>query len=461
MPDFGSPVVNANTAYDPSQSVQTLQGVMGVQQQRQALQTGQYLQQSAQAKSLQDQVDAQKQQIAFNEQQSLGKLDIKKYIGKDGVYDADAYTKDALQAAPMSGLGQERSKNMYEIRGEQLKVQSAAQSLNAEKRKDVTNNLLNAAETIKEPVDLLKFAEDQKKVNPGASDVWDSVMGTMKPDDTIDQVKGKLHVLNAAVHGMDTPITGSFTNEKGEQEGSKQSPISGNLTASSGGPAKLGLSPTEKPEYKAAVTKATGLTGSQVEIDSQRAKDVGTIAQNAPGQIKLTQQADRLVNAIQSGKFPAWTAEQLKNAGSDDPAVVARAELKKVLGQLKDSATSHAGSDKQLSTQLEQFPDETSPNEVVHSRMDNLRGTYRLSQERKDNFNAYQTKHGLGGFQQSDDMLTSSRDPQTAELHALPKGSQERREFLKRTYKGDSNAMQDAIEREQASYHTVGNGSGK
>lgn len=54
MADFGAPVA-AGVNVNPAQSVQTLSGILGLKQQQQALQTGQYTQQSAQANAIQQQ----------------------------------------------------------------------------------------------------------------------------------------------------------------------------------------------------------------------------------------------------------------------------------------------------------------------------------------------------------------------------------------------------------------------
>lgn len=445
MADFGAPI--AQNVQGPT--LQTLNDVMNFKRQQQALQIGQ---QNLQ----QQQIDTKKQQIAFREQQALGQ--IKPKVGADGVVDADDYAQRALAAAPFSGLGQERAQKMYGVRNSQLAVQKAGQDLNEEQRKDATDFLSTGVKGLRSDAsfsDVQKLFEDFRKNNPGAASVANAIESTLNPNEPVQTAIHKITAQNMALGGISKPVTGVQYNKQGQLQGTTQSQVTGAI-APAGEGVDVGLAPTQTPQYQAAVSRATGLASGGASIDTQRAGEVSSTAQSAQGQIALTQQADRLADMISSGKFPAWSAELRKNAGSNDPSIVARFELNKVLGQLKDTATAHAGSDARLATQLEQFPDATAPNEVVHSRMDYMRGVYRLAQERKDNLNAYQQKHGdLGGFQQSDDMITSSRDPMIAELRSLPKGSAERQAFLRRTFR-TPDAAQQAILRERAAYHTVG-----
>jgi len=94
MADFGSPVVNAQTAFNPMQS---MSNVLGIKRQMQDLQTGQYQQQSAQANAQMDQQSAQQRSgIA----RVMAAFDPTKHVGKDGTLDLDnVLTDPALRQA--------------------------------------------------------------------------------------------------------------------------------------------------------------------------------------------------------------------------------------------------------------------------------------------------------------------------------------------------------------------------
>src|SRR5580658_9700756 len=82
--DFGSPVVNASSAWNPNQSIQTLSGIVGLQQQKQAL-AGQ----AAQVQ-MEQQTASQRQNIASYMQN----FDLAKHSGPDGTVDLDSVLTD-------------------------------------------------------------------------------------------------------------------------------------------------------------------------------------------------------------------------------------------------------------------------------------------------------------------------------------------------------------------------------
>lgn len=470
MPDM-VPVATQVQPPDPGKGLSLLSGILGVRQQQQALQTGTYLQQTAQAGAIEAQQSAK-------ELQAGSKL-LADPVGNGLIDEEGNPTKNAYSIikSVMPTTGDSRYQDLLKTAQGHVEFRNSVQNLSQNEQGYISSRLAGiAADPDAHISDVVGGINDLKSQFKGTAEegsvnrLVDVVKGAI--DDAGDKhgMDGVRQVVNGFSRGAvgNTGITGpggvvtpSATTMQGP--GGLQ-PIQTNPMAPGGirpvgQPLAQGLSPTEQPAYRGKVASATNLATGGASIDTQRAGEVSATAQNAQGQITLTKQADQLVDMIHSGKVAQWVSDAAKSAGINDPAVAARFELRKVLGQLKDGATGHAGSDARLSTMLEQFPDETAPNEVVHARMDNMRGIYRLAQERKDNLNAYQKKHGdLGGFQQSDDMITSSRDPLTAELHSLPKGSPDRQAFLKRTFK-TPDAAQQAILRERAAYHTVGAGN--
>jgi hypothetical protein len=418
---------------------------LALQKQAQDLQTGQALQQTAQA----DASQAQQKNTELSGVADLVK-NADRFRTPDGGFDDKAFSDEVARRAPV--YGQQIRTQALSAAGESLTNRTTAQNLTDTQRTSIAGTMKALAGKPDLSMTDIINASDQlidQNPDPQFRRMVLSTVAHLPQTASPQQLQQVVSTMAGTMSGQSpiemAPNAAGQTVVRDKNTGQIRAP-----TYATGSDSSLNPSSTK-------VAAATGAATGAVDIDTKRAAQVSDAAQSAPGQIALTKQADRLVDMIQSGTFSAFTDNMRKEAGSDDPSVVARFELKKVLGTLKDAATAHAGSDARLATQLEQFPDETSPNEVVHSRMDTMRGTYRLFQERRDNLNSYQSKYGLAGFQLADDHLSGGRDPLTAELHALPPGSNERRQFLTRTYKGDRDAMQDAIERERASYHTVGN----
>lgn len=242
MADFGSPVVNGSTASNPMQS---LTDVMNLKRGQLALQSGQQGLQIGAQDLQQKQIATQQQQVAFREQQALGKLDTKKYLGADGVMDAQSYARDAIAAAPQSGLGFERASKAFEVQHAQLGVQSAGQDLNEKQRKDASNVLETAAQRKDGNfADVLKAAEDYKKANPEASGLMDRITGTLSKDEPWERTAQKIHSMNVALRGVGTPATGTMTAASGKTIGTTQSPITGDLQTAPGAGVQGGVAPT-------------------------------------------------------------------------------------------------------------------------------------------------------------------------------------------------------------------------
>jgi hypothetical protein len=88
--DFGSPVAQG-VDVSPTKGIQTLSDLIGLKQKQQTLETGQYLQQSAQATAQQDQQSAQQRSGLANFMQSFNPS---KHVGADGTLDLDAVMTD-------------------------------------------------------------------------------------------------------------------------------------------------------------------------------------------------------------------------------------------------------------------------------------------------------------------------------------------------------------------------------
>src|SRR5450755_4346302 len=96
MADFGAPVAQ-NVYVSPQKGLQTLSSLISLKQQQQQLQTGQYVQASAQA-------EAQKNQQLMGERQRIQQM---MQSGQDdqgnSIYGADGKTPDSAKVIPALG----------------------------------------------------------------------------------------------------------------------------------------------------------------------------------------------------------------------------------------------------------------------------------------------------------------------------------------------------------------------
>lgn len=98
--DFGTPI-GQDAAFNPEQAIQTLSGLVGVEQQQQNLQTGQYVQASAQAQSQQDQ--QRNSELQALHQFAVSASTDPAYQNADGSLNVQKFQQDALSRAPVYG----------------------------------------------------------------------------------------------------------------------------------------------------------------------------------------------------------------------------------------------------------------------------------------------------------------------------------------------------------------------
>lgn len=125
---------------DPNQTVNTLSGIIGLRQQQQALQTGQYLQQSAQANAQQDQqknLELQKLGALMKNVHDGG------YRNKDGTLDRQRFADDISTVAP--AYGQTVASSVLSQANEVVKNQQAKQDLTDSARSSLGDTLLTLA----------------------------------------------------------------------------------------------------------------------------------------------------------------------------------------------------------------------------------------------------------------------------------------------------------------------------
>jgi hypothetical protein len=127
---------------DSSQGINTLNGILGLQQARQNLQTGQYNQQTAQANAQMTQQDAQQRSAAGS---FFKNFDIAKHHGDDGTLDLDsALTSPEFKATGDSAP--EIAKSLLAIKNSQLAAKTSLAGLNGTLRDQFSQQVAGLAQ---------------------------------------------------------------------------------------------------------------------------------------------------------------------------------------------------------------------------------------------------------------------------------------------------------------------------
>lgn len=157
MPDF-TPVATQIKAPDPMQGINTYSGILGLQQQKQALQTGQYTQQSAQANASQDQQKNQELQAA--QQLAINGAKSGQYDDGEGGVDRQKLANDLLKVAPT--YGQQIIGSLLSQANEVVANKTAHQNLTLSQKKEMGDTFASLASD--PTVDNSKFIDAVEKL---------------------------------------------------------------------------------------------------------------------------------------------------------------------------------------------------------------------------------------------------------------------------------------------------------
>ncbi len=451
MPDFGAPVAQ-NVNVNPQQGIQTISGLLQLKQQAQSLQTGQALQQTAQA-------EAQKNQQMMRERQSIqammqsGKDDLGNDIRKPTGEPDPAKIIPALgRMAPLTGQGVAQS--ILQTETNKVGLQSASTTLDAAQRKLLQGPIQAAAldPEISSSATVGASIDNLVKAHPEMANAAGFVKGLLAHVDGKDP-STKAHLFNS-LSAMLQGGTEVETQPKAAtvdvgpvvQTGTTAPPLAGGGFTQSGSITK-GLAPTETPGYKAAAARAAVTGGGTGNIDVDRATLISGSQQPASASIKLTQRVDQLSHEV-ANSIAAQKITQGLHALGFSSVAAARTELQKDLGLLKGPVAARAGSDSRAAELLEGYPTDTTPENTVHSAMDYIRGTMRQTLARGQLLK----KHGVTGIQSADDELTRGTDPLMHEAASLKPGQSNG--FYKRNFKSPEEAQQFKNRVEALKKHT-------
>lgn len=465
MSGFGSPVATS-VDVDPSKSIGMLNGILNLKRGQQALQTGVYQQQGAQAEAQQAQQKNQElQQLAqFTQRASKDPT----YHNSDGSLNVEKFQADASAAAPTYGqayIGQATSNANASIDN-----RKALLGLSNEQRKTAGQLFGSLAAKPDATLQDLQDTADQARGlsdDPGWQKAVDrmlvshpstSGMPDAQASQTVRQFARGVAMQTGATNADQSSPAVSMVQGPNGLVPTNVNPQAPGGVGQVGPVQQQGLAPTEKPAYKQAASaaaatgssRATGVAGSDIE----RANQISGNIKAATTGIQTTQQIDDLAEQVTSGKFASWVSKQAASAGLST-ATYARQVLQKDLGQLKTQLTSGAPSDSRAATILSGTPEDTSDPQTIHTAMDYVRGNFRQNLAQGQNLSAYRAKHpDLSGFQGADDAFTSGGGPLVHEFLSL-KGKDQQAAFYRRNFSSPQEALKFR-DQTRAAAHTLG-----
>jgi hypothetical protein len=421
MPDSITPVGAMINPPDPMQGIRTMSGILGIQQQRQNLQTGQYQQAQAQAESQQSQqknMDLQRLE-AFTQ----GAIKDPKYQLPDGSPDIQSFQRDAMVAGGVYGqpvVGQMAS-NFKEA----VETRRALQQLSSEQNASITGFLKGIASKPGATSSDLLDAVSQARSN-------NKDVGFNRALDNFLLGSNRSSPQEAAANGA--AILGGITRAQPATNAASQIITRDALTnqLSPATQAGVGNINPSAPQVAGATTQFTGSAG----IDVDRANQVGAMQQPSSAGLELTKEIDRLADDINSGHVAKMISETGNYFGMSS-INEARSKLNKDLGQVRGAVAARAGSDAKAGEILQGYPTDTTPPPTIHGAMDYVRGTFRQNIARAQLLKT----HGQQGFAEADNLLTGTTDPLMHEFMALDK-PEDRIAFYRRNFQGNGQAMQ-------------------
>jgi hypothetical protein len=418
------PVGNTIPQPQPINALGALSGILGIKQQQQNLQTGQYVQQ-------QEQSGAQQQQQAMNERLAVQKM------MTTGIDDQGNNVKDAngepdpAKVLPALGrmaplTGQQYAQSILKTATDKVGLQTAATNLDVSQRGLLSGVIqagsLSGAKSpeINAGIDNLVQAHPEMGNAAGFAKDLVSHLDNVQDPDKRKQLANKISAYLQAGQPVGTqPANAAVNTGKTQFQGvAAPAAAGGGFTATTQVGNEPG--PTDTPQFRAAVQAATTAAGGAAGTDVARANQVSTAIQPSQAMIPITKEIDSLTDQIHSGKF-AGAISQAAAAVGMKADTYARQLLVKDLGQVRGAATRNAPSDEMANTILSGYPEATSDPQTIHTSMDLVRGQFRQNMERGQLLIQHrQQRPDLQGFAQADDRFTSTNTPYMSEFRSLP-----------------------------------------
>ncbi len=320
---------------NPMTGINTLSGIIGIQQQRQALQTGQYQQQAAQAGAQQEQQKNQELQAA--QALSVEGARSGKYTKEDGTFDrqrmADDLTKIGPYALPAAG-------QLLSQANEIVANSQAHQALTLSRKKEIGDTFASLAADPEldntKFIDSIETLRQQHPDDKEFSRMLTSMSTHMPGQADTNTLRGLAGRWSAAATGEPQTVPGQV-DTGGQVQPTGVNRFTGAITPA-GAPIPKTLAPGQQPSYLAAAATAQGAAGGQVTSDNEVFKQVTQAGANAQRGIELTQKIEQEAAQVRTGKYTGEFANRLTVLQQHDPSITARQLLQKDTENLKSLA---------------------------------------------------------------------------------------------------------------------------
>lgn len=296
MADFPAPVANQFRTPDPNQGIGTLSGIIGLQQQKQNLQTGQYQQATAQAESEQaQQKNAEMQKVSA----LMGSVHGGGYRKADGSLDRQKFADDVSTVAP--AYGQTIASNALSQANEVVQNQKAKQDLTDSARTSLGSTLTALSKDPNTKRDDVVSAYTQwlqdHKDDPAAFRVGVAQAAMLPQNDADPKYRETLGKYAATLTGQPTTAPSTVETAGAIQPG-QTSGITGGFTPA--GPA-IAKPPTATTNAAGAIINRDPRSGALSAPPSPAGPPGAPGAAGPPGGINPTTAQAQTQNTIAAG----------------------------------------------------------------------------------------------------------------------------------------------------------------
>jgi hypothetical protein len=417
-----------------------LSTILGLQQQRQALQTQALLQQQEQIKT----------QAAQDTNDFFKNFDPTQWVAPNGTTDVNGVMSKDPNYRSLSGAGKAAvTEKLQAIQGKQTENMTAMASADRETVRNFSQMMAVHAARPEVQADtpegrtLMQTAvKDYALQGPEQAKIA-GIYGKAFQNPELGGAKpGHLGAAVAAIAAQAQTVSEQQAQSNPDdivnanQQHINRNRATGALSAAPGSSDAI----NPRGSVVAGQTKAT--TGL-ADIDTERAGQISASVAPSRSIISLTQQLDDYVDQTRTGKFSKAVTDYMAAAGLKDPAIAARQLASKTAAQIRAQASVNAPSNEARETIAAGSPDpDTMGPEAVHAANELVRGNMRLNLARSANAARFQQKHGgTQGLHLADDQLARSADGLMYEYQSLPKGPA-RTEFIKRHFQSPGEAAE-------------------
>lgn len=430
MPDM-IPVGNTIKPPDPMQGINTYSGMLGIQQQQQNLQTGQYTQQSAQATAQQDQQKNKELQAA--QQLAINGAKSGNYDDGSGGLNRQKMADDILAVAPT--YGQPIIASLLSQANEVVSNKQAHQNLTVSQKKEMgdTFNSLASDPTVDNSkfIDAVEKLREAHKGDPEFSRMLTSMTTHYPGTAPADAQRQLLSRWGAAATGDSQASTGTV------DTGSTIQPVATNKSTgamTTAGPGiKKDLAPTQQPGY-IRTTAAAGTEGGQgASNDEKLYNDIVQSGSKATQIKSLAQDVQGLAAEVQTGQYSKAFADKWAAlaqtfglpAGAMD-AATKRQLLSKAAARLKTQSEAGASTDAERAGIDAAMPDPDHMTPQAVSEAARYVGAQSDVQAARMNLaNQHRQVNGgtSSGLRATDSQFMQHADPKVFEYQSIPAGA--------------------------------------